>query len=164
MEYFDVVAQARAGLDEEDRAWFSENLEKELRQLGNLTRYKAVLIGDGARVVVKDGVLVEGTVRGDVVNIAGGSRLDSAPETDEETPERKPTHDHLKRTRLPLGVVEFEKIITRNYFYIDKTRLIREILEEGEIILITRPRRFGKTLNQDMLRCFFEKSETDKRR
>ncbi len=64
---------------------------------------------------------------------------------------------------LPLGMTNFEEIINRNYYYFDKSMLVREVLDEGKIVLITRPRRFGKTLNQDMLRCFFEKSENDKR-
>lgn len=63
---------------------------------------------------------------------------------------------------LPLGISDFQKIITGNYFYIDKTLLIDELWRAtGEVILIPRPRRFGKTLNISMLRYFFEKSSTD---
>ncbi len=96
MVKLDMMAQAEAGLDEEDRTWFSDTLKKELQQLGNLDRYGAGSTG---------------------------------------------------HPRLPLGSTSFEKIITENLYYIDKTTLIKEVLDEGEIILITRPRRFGKTLN-----------------
>lgn len=58
---------------------------------------------------------------------------------------------------LPIGVENFEKLITNDYYYIDKTLLIKELLErKGEVNLFTRPRRFGKTLNLSMLRYFFE--------
>lgn len=59
--------------------------------------------------------------------------------------------------RLPVGVESFETIRRENYFYIDKTALIEQLLEAGGMVsLFTRPRRFGKTLNMSMLRCFFE--------
>lgn len=59
--------------------------------------------------------------------------------------------------RLPVGVESFETIRRENYFYIDKTALIEQLLESGGMVsLFTRPRRFGKTLNMSMLRCFFE--------
>ena len=58
---------------------------------------------------------------------------------------------------LPVGVDNFKKMIKDNYFYIDKTMLIKELLDlKGEVNLFTRPRRFGKTLNLSMLRYFFE--------
>lgn len=58
---------------------------------------------------------------------------------------------------LPVGVDNFEKIIKDNYYYIDKTMLIKELLDlKGEVNLFTRPGRFGKTLNLSMLRYFFE--------
>lgn len=58
---------------------------------------------------------------------------------------------------LPVGVDNFEKIVKDGYFYIDKTMLIKELLDlKGEVNLFTRPRRFGKTLNLSMLRYFFE--------
>ena len=57
---------------------------------------------------------------------------------------------------VAIGVQNFEKIIERNYFYIDKTHFIKEWWESGdEVTLITRPRRFGKTLNMSMLEVFF---------
>lgn len=63
---------------------------------------------------------------------------------------------------LPVGVDNFEKLITRGYYYIDKPLLIQELLEKkGDISLFTRPRRFGKTLNMSMLRYFFEDSRKE---
>jgi len=54
----------------------------------------------------------------------------------------------MKQMPLPIGVDNFEKLITRGYYFVDKTLLIRELLEKkGEVTLFTRPRRFGKTLN-----------------
>ena len=59
--------------------------------------------------------------------------------------------------KLPVGVDNFEKICKDGFYYVDKTKLIEELLEQwGEVNLFTRPRRFGKTLNMSMLRCFFE--------
>ncbi len=60
---------------------------------------------------------------------------------------------------LPVGIDDFEKIVTGDYFYVDKTLFIKELLDvKGEVNLFTRPRRFGKTLNMSMLRYFFEKN------
>jgi hypothetical protein len=65
--------------------------------------------------------------------------------------------------RLPVGISDFKQIIDGNYAYVDKTLLIQEILDKGtQVSLITRLRRFGKTLNLSMLRYFFEKSEEDR--
>ena len=65
-------------------------------------------------------------------------------------------------TPLPIGIDNFEKIIRWNYYFVDKTLFIKELLDmKGEVNLFTRPRRFGKTLNMSMLRYFFEKSEKD---
>ena len=58
---------------------------------------------------------------------------------------------------LPIGIDDFEKLITRGYYYVDKTLLIKELLsKKGGVNLFTRPRRFGKTLNLSMLKYFFE--------
>ena len=58
---------------------------------------------------------------------------------------------------LPIGVDNFEKIIKNGYYYVDKTMLIKELMDlKGEVNLFTRPRRFGKTLNLSMLRYFYE--------
>ena len=57
---------------------------------------------------------------------------------------------------VAIGIQDFEKMITDDYFYIDKTDLIREWWEAGDdVTLLTRPRRFGKTLNMSMLEAFF---------
>lgn len=54
------------------------------------------------------------------------------------------------------------KTTTENYYYVDKTLLIRDFLDAKPMVsLFTRPRRFGKTLNMDMLRAFFEKTDAD---
>ena len=59
---------------------------------------------------------------------------------------------------LPVGVDDFEKLRKEQYYYIDKTLFIKDLLDmKAEVNLFTRPRRFGKTLNMSMLRCFFEK-------
>lgn len=63
---------------------------------------------------------------------------------------------------LPIGIDDFKKLINENYYYVDKTLLIKELLDnKGEVNLFTRPRRFGKTLNMSMLQYFFEKTEED---
>ncbi|MCI9123687.1 MAG: AAA family ATPase [Eubacterium sp.] len=57
---------------------------------------------------------------------------------------------------LPMGIDNFEELITKGYYFADKTKLIGELLEKkGKVNLFTRPRRFGKTLSLSMLRCFF---------
>ena len=62
----------------------------------------------------------------------------------------------MNRKRLPVGIDDFEKIRKENFYYIDKTGLIRELLQNwAEVNLITRPRRFGKSLNMSMLKSFF---------
>ena len=61
-----------------------------------------------------------------------------------------------RKKMLPIGVEDFKKIRTSNYYYIDKTEMIRELLGNlGDVNLFTRPRRFGKTLNMSMLEYFF---------
>lgn len=59
--------------------------------------------------------------------------------------------------KLPIGIENFEKLRQENFYYIDKTRLIEQLLTRwGEVNLFTRPRRFGKSLNMSMLQSFFE--------
>lgn len=59
--------------------------------------------------------------------------------------------------KLPVGIDDFEKLRTEEFYYIDKTGLIKELLHNwSEVNLFTRPRRFGKSLNMSMLKCFFE--------
>ena len=66
-----------------------------------------------------------------------------------------------EKLKLPIGVSDY-RIASTEYYYVDKTMLIKEFLDERPMVsLFTRPRRFGKTLNMDMLRVFFEKTEED---
>ena len=64
----------------------------------------------------------------------------------------------MKKINIPVGISDFEKIRKENYCYIDKSGLIKELLEHNpaEVMLITRPRRFGKTLAMSMLASFFD--------
>ena len=63
----------------------------------------------------------------------------------------------MVRKKLPIGIDGFEKIRTNDFYYVDKTMFIKELLQNwGEVNLFTRPRRFGKTLNMSMLKSFFE--------
>ena len=58
--------------------------------------------------------------------------------------------------RLPIGSDIFDDVIQNDYYYVDKTMLIKELVDRGSCVsLITRPRRFGKSLNMSMLRHFF---------
>lgn len=62
---------------------------------------------------------------------------------------------------LPVGISDY-RVASTQYYYVDKTMLIKDFLDERPVVsLFTRPRRFGKTLNMDMLRTFFEKTEED---
>lgn len=59
--------------------------------------------------------------------------------------------------KLPVGVENFEKIRGEGFYYVDKTAMIRDLLQKwGKVNLFTRPRRFGKSLNMSMLKSFFE--------
>lgn len=61
---------------------------------------------------------------------------------------------------VPVGVEDFKELVCKDYYFIDKTLLIKDVLDDGaKISLITRPRRFGKTLNMSMIQRFFEKTE-----
>lgn len=62
---------------------------------------------------------------------------------------------------LPIGISDYRRAVSE-YYYVDKTLMIKDILDENALVsLFTRPLRFGKSLNMDMLRCFFEKSSED---
>ena len=62
-----------------------------------------------------------------------------------------------RKKKLPIGIEFFKDMRTRGYYYVDKTGFIRELLDTcGSVNLFTRPRRFGKSLNMDMLKAFFE--------
>ncbi|HIT68059.1 MAG TPA: AAA family ATPase [Candidatus Merdisoma merdipullorum] len=78
----------------------------------------------------------------------------------------KPSDSCVKKTTgprlpLPIGISDY-RLASSRYYYIDKTMMIKEFLDERPMVsLFTRPRRFGKTLNMDMLRTFFEKTAED---
>ncbi len=62
-----------------------------------------------------------------------------------------------RKKKLPIGIENFESMVTDGFYYIDKTGLIKELIENwAEVNLFTRPRRFGKSLNMSMLKSFFE--------
>ena len=64
----------------------------------------------------------------------------------------------MKKMNIPVGVSDFEEIRKNGYYYIDKSGLVRELLSRTgtKVTLITRPRRFGKTLGMSMLESFFD--------
>ena len=64
----------------------------------------------------------------------------------------------MNSIQIPVGISDFERIRENNYYYIDKSGLLIDMLKEemDQVMLITRPRRFGKTLNMTMLREFFD--------
>ena len=59
------------------------------------------------------------------------------------------------RKKLPVGIENFTEFSSEDFYYVDKTMFIKELLENwGKVNLFTRPRRFGKSLNMSMLKCF----------
>lgn len=63
----------------------------------------------------------------------------------------------MNTMKLPVGIDDFRKLRESDFYYVDKTRLIEQILQSwSEVTFFTRPRRFGKTLNMSMLKSFFE--------
>ena len=65
--------------------------------------------------------------------------------------------ENMKHKPLPIGVEDFKRLVDNGYYFVDKTLMIKELLENKETVnLFTRPRRFGKTLNMSMLQRFFE--------
>ena len=64
----------------------------------------------------------------------------------------------MNNMKLPVGISDFHKLRQNEYYYVDKTNLIKELLESriAEVTLITRPRRFGKTIGMSMLAYFFD--------
>ncbi len=70
----------------------------------------------------------------------------------------------MDRKKLPIGVYDFARLIGENYYFVDKSLLIKELLDSGAAVtLLPRPRRFGKTVNMSMLNYFFEKTELTNR-
>ncbi len=71
------------------------------------------------------------------------------------------TTEQTRRLPLPIGISDY-RLASTEYYYVDKTLMIRDFLDQRPMVsLYTRPRRFGKTLNMDMLRTFFERTEED---
>ena len=67
-----------------------------------------------------------------------------------------------ERKAIPIGIEDFKEVIDKNYYLVDKTLLVKDILDGGaKVTLFTRPRRFGKTLNMSMLKRYFEKTDDD---
>lgn len=65
------------------------------------------------------------------------------------------------RKKLPVGIENFGEIRTEEFYYVDKTGMIKELLYHwGKVNLFTRPRRFGKSLNMDMLKTFLNTAAT----
>ncbi len=63
----------------------------------------------------------------------------------------------MEKKRMPIGIEDFAKLRTNDFYYVDKSGMIKELLSNwGEVNLFTRPRRFGKSINMSMLKCFFE--------
>lgn len=62
----------------------------------------------------------------------------------------------MQKKKLPIGIENYKELLTEGFYYVDKTGLIRELLQNwGKVNLFTRPRRFGKSLNMNMLKQFF---------
>ena len=67
--------------------------------------------------------------------------------------------------KIPIGIDNFYKLVDENYYFADKTIFIKDIIEESsQVLLIPRPRRFGKSLNMSMLRYFFTNKNAEKNR
>ncbi len=63
---------------------------------------------------------------------------------------------------IPIGIEDFKRLVDNGYYFVDKTIMIKKLIDNGNAVtLFTRPRRFGKTLNLNMLRRYFEKTEED---
>ena len=65
--------------------------------------------------------------------------------------------------KLPIGISDFKEIVVGQYQFTDKSLLLKEVInDDAKVILITRPRRFGKTLNLSMLHYFFQQNNIEK--
>ena len=68
----------------------------------------------------------------------------------------------INKKIIPIGISDYKKITSENYYYVDKTKMLKDIIDYRPYVnLFTRPRRFGKTLNLSMIKYFFEKTEED---
>lgn len=69
------------------------------------------------------------------------------------------------RKKIGIGVDDFKSVIEKNYYFVDKSKLIEDIIADGAIVkLFCRPRRFGKTLNMSMMKYFFDIREKEENR
>ena len=69
----------------------------------------------------------------------------------------------MERKPLPIGIEDFKEVIDSGYYFVDKTLMIKEFLDRGtDVTLITRPRRFGKTINMSMMAEFFDITKDSK--
>ena len=66
------------------------------------------------------------------------------------------------RRKLPIGIQDFESLRRDGYLYVDKTSYVFSLVHEGKPYFLSRPRRFGKTLNMSMLECFFSVKYKDR--
>ena len=68
----------------------------------------------------------------------------------------------INKKIIPIGISDYKKITSENYYYVDKTKMLKDIIDYRPYVnLFTRPRRFGKTLNLSMIKYFFEKTDED---
>ena len=103
----------------------------------------------------------EGKIPGAVKNGKSWLLPADTPKPADNRYKRQPNTLKQERLPLPVGVSEY-RVASSQYYYIDKTLMIKEFLDERPMVsLFMRPRRFGKTLNMDMLKTFFEKSDED---
>ena len=124
---------------------YRESLNKTRQDIANAT-------GISLREIEKIEEKEEITPIDKLIDYANGLGLELRFETSQ-------IEDSATRRPLPIGVTDFREVSSK-FFYVDKTLLIKEILDKrAAVTLFTRPRRFGKTLNMDMLRVFFEKTE-----
>ena len=114
----------------------------------------SVLMGTTVRRIqqmCKNGTIAGAVKQKGIWMVPTGS-ISSSRANESEFPKTKP---------LPIGISDF-KLATTDYYYVDKTLMIRDFIDNKPMVsLFTRPRRFGKTLNMDMLRVFFEKTSED---
>ncbi len=79
-----------------------------------------------------------------------------------QMPEKQAMQREMKKKDTPLGTSNFKLLIEENRYYVDKTMLVSHVLKSNQITLLCRPRRFGKTLNLNMLRRFFSNDEDNR--
>lgn len=108
-------------------------------------------------ILCKEGKIDGATKKGRYWVIPANAQKPADARYKKSSPVRKTS----SRLPLPIGISDYRLAVTE-YYYIDKTMLIKDFIDERPMVsLFTRPRRFGKTLNMDMLRTFFEKTDED---